>query len=248
MADQKRSGTSAVKRQSAAGACVLGALLLLGALLGPLWWQIAPRAEGAALGGGEVFTGTTEAVFAGEGYFVLITGLAGLVTGYTAYMAQFPLARRRFQDLRMACLVAGCLGSLGGALLTWRTGVALDGPAHAAVAAAERGATVQTGLQLDATAFLLVWPLLFVLQYGLLDAISFVRRDQPGVPDPVPGPGMTEPEPEPESEPEPETEPEAGPGPEPGADPRGTGPRPGQAPPARPVPAEDRARPKDPPR
>ncbi|WP_150245859.1 hypothetical protein [Nocardiopsis quinghaiensis] len=228
MADQNRSNTSAVPRQLTAGACVLGALLLLGALLGPLWWQIAPRAEGTALGGGEVFTGTTEAVFAGEGYFVLMTGLAGLATGYTAYMVQFPLARRRFRDLRLVCLVAGCLGSLGGALLTWRLGVALDGPAHAAVAAAEPGTTVQTGLQLDATAFLLVWPLMFVLQYGLLDAISFVRRDQPGVPVHVPGPETTEART--------------------GTDPRDTGPRPGQAPPARPIPADDQARPEDPPR
>ncbi|MFD6952755.1 hypothetical protein A6A08_09770 [Nocardiopsis sp. TSRI0078] len=220
MADQNRSDTSAVRRQLTAGVCVLGALLLLGALLGPLWWQIAPRAEGTALGGGEVFTGTTEAVFAGEGYFVLMTGLAGLATGYTAYMVQFPLARRRFQDLRMVCLVAGCLGSLGGALLTWRLGVALDGPAHDAVAAADPGATVRTGLQLDATAFLLIWPLMFVLQYGLLDAISLVRRDQPGVPGPDPA------------------DTDAG-----EADPHS-----GQAPPARPAAAEEQARPEDPPR
>lgn len=184
MADQKRSRMPAGARRPAAGACVLGGLLVLGALLGPLWWLIAPRAEGTALGGGEVFTGTTEAVFAGEGYFALMTALAGLITGYTAYMVQFPLAVRRFQDLRMVFLLTGFLGSLGGATLTWRIGVALDGPAHAAVAAAEPGTTVQTGLQLDATAFLLIWPMIFVLQYGLLDAISLLRRDQPGSPPP----------------------------------------------------------------
>lgn len=188
MAEQNRADTSAVTRQLAVGACVLGTLVLLGALLGVLWWGIAPGAEGTALGGGQVFTGATEDVFAGEGYFVLMTGLTGLISGYTAYMVQFPLVRRRFQDLRMVCLIAGFLGSMAGALLTWRVGVALDGPAHAAVAAAEPGATVQTGLQLNATAFLLVWPLVFVLQYGLLDAISFVRRDLPGVPPRFPAP------------------------------------------------------------
>ncbi|WP_285728660.1 hypothetical protein [Nocardiopsis sp. ATB16-24] len=184
MTDQGRSRMSAGTRRPVAGACLLGGLLVLGALLGPLWWSVAPRAEGTALGEGEVFTGTTEAVFAGEGYFALMTALLGLLTGYTAYMVQFPLAARRLQDLRMVFLLAGFLGSLGGATLAWRIGVALDGPAHAAVAAAEPGTTVQTGLQLDATAFLLIWPMVFVLQYGLLDAISLLRRDQPGLPPP----------------------------------------------------------------
>ncbi|PDP86275.1 hypothetical protein CQJ94_17935 [Glycomyces fuscus] len=193
MAGRNRGEASALTRRLVVGACVLGILLLLGAVLGPLWWGIAPRAEGTALGGGEVFTGTTEDVFAAEGCFALITAFTGLVAGYTAYMVQFPLSRRRFQDLRMVCLVAGFLGSLGGAVLTWRIGVALDGPAHAAVAAAEPGATVQTGLQLDATAFLLIWPLVFVLQYGLLDAISLMRRDLPGVPEHVPVPRAPDP-------------------------------------------------------
>jgi hypothetical protein len=32
------------------------------------------------------------------------------------------------------------------------------------------------------------WPFVFVLQYGLLDAVSIVRRDLPGVPPPPPAP------------------------------------------------------------
>lgn len=186
MTEQNRADGSAPARQLVVGACVLGALVLLGALLGVLWWQIAPRPEVTALGGGEVFTGTTEDVFAGEGYFVVMTALAGLVSGYAVYMAQFPLALRRVQDLRMVGLVAGFLGSAAGAVLAWRIGVALDADAHAAVAAAESGATVVAGLHLDATAFLVAWPFVFVLQYGLLDAISLVRRDLPGVPPRVP--------------------------------------------------------------
>ncbi|MEV6820863.1 hypothetical protein AB0M72_19100 [Nocardiopsis dassonvillei] len=233
MADRNRAETSAPTRRLVVGACVLGALLLLGAVLGPLWWGLAPRAEGTALGGGEVFTGTTEDVFAGEGWFALITALTGLVAGYTAYMAQFPLSRRRFQDLRMVCLVAGFLGSLGGAVLTWRVGVALDGPAHAAVEAAEPGTTVQTGLQLDATAFLLIWPLVFVLQYGLLDAISFVRRDLPGVP------RQELVRRDPEAQTHAESAAPVGPGPD--ADPAA------HPPPSEPIPAEhDQAGPEDP--
>jgi len=189
MTEQNRAGRSAPARQLAVGACVLGTLVLLGALLGLVWWQLAPRAEGTALGDGQVFTGTTEDVFAGEGYFVVMTALAGLASGYAAYMVQFPLARRRLQDLRLVVLVTGFLGSVAGALLTWRVGVALDGGAHAAVAAAEPGAAVVTGLHLDAIAFLVAWPFVFVLQYGLLEAVSLVRRDLPGVPPRTAGPG-----------------------------------------------------------
>lgn len=175
--------TPAVRRQLTVGVCVFTALALLGAVLGVLWWALAPdRAEGVALGGGEVFTGTDEALFAGEGAFVLVTALTGLVTGYVVYMLQFLLAERRAQDLRLACLAAGFLGSAAGALLTWQVGTALDAPLHAALQEAGRGETVTVGLQLRATAFLVAWPFVFVLQYGLLDAVSLLRRDQPGLP------------------------------------------------------------------
>ncbi|RKS09809.1 hypothetical protein DFP74_5554 [Nocardiopsis sp. Huas11] len=177
------------RRRVIVGACLFGGVALMGALLGPLWWELVPvRAEGTALGDGEVFTGASEDVFAGEGYFVVMTAIAGLVTGYIAYMAQFPLARRQEQDLRMVCLIAGLAGSVAATLLTWRIGTALDAPLHAALAAAEPGETVEIGLRLRATAFLVAWPFVFVLQYALLDLISAIRRDQPGVTEPAPAP------------------------------------------------------------
>ena len=177
------------RRRLIVGACLFGGVVLLGALLGALWWGLVPvRAEGTALGDGEVFTGTSQDVFAGEGYFVVMTAIAGLVTGYAAYMVQFPLARRSPQDLRILCLLAGFAGSVAATLLTWRIGTALDAPLHAALAAAEPGETVEVGLRLRAPAFLVAWPFVFVLQYALLDLISAIRRDQPGVPAPVPKP------------------------------------------------------------
>ncbi|MFE1169041.1 hypothetical protein [Nocardiopsis sp. NPDC058789] len=167
------------------GVAFLGGTALLGALLAPLWWWLAPRPEVVVLPDGGVFTGASEEVFAGEGYFVVITALAGLVTGYAAYMVQFSLARRRFQDLRMVGLVASTLGAAAASLLVWRIGVALDAPAREAVLATDPGGTVVAALQLQAVAFLVVWPFVHVLQYGLLDAFSLMRGDQPGVPEPV---------------------------------------------------------------
>ncbi|MEV2274866.1 hypothetical protein AB0I72_04720 [Nocardiopsis sp. NPDC049922] len=186
MTDHRRSRLG---RQLLVGACVLVAVALVGAALGPVWWFAAPdRVAGTALGDGQVFTGTAQEVFAGEGYFALITAVAGMVTGYGAYMVQFSLARRRIQDLRLVCLVGGFLGAVIATVLTWQVGTALDTPLHEAVSDAARGESVTVGLQLRATAFLVAWPFLFVLQYGLLDGISMVRGDLPGVPLPAPAP------------------------------------------------------------
>ncbi|WP_081748647.1 hypothetical protein [Nocardiopsis sp. CNT312] len=185
MAEHTR--TDAVRRALAVGACVLAALALLGALLGPVWWLAAPeRAVGTALGEGRVFTGVTEDVFSAEAYYALMTGAAGLLTGHTAYMAQFSLARGRAQDLRLVVLLAGFAGSVAAALLTWRVGVALDAPLHEALAGARAGETVTVGLRLEATAFLVAWPFLFVLQYAMLELISLLRRDLPGATERIP--------------------------------------------------------------
>ncbi|MFI6576546.1 hypothetical protein ACIBFB_12140 [Nocardiopsis sp. NPDC050513] len=180
---------SRLGRQLRVGACVLAVVALVGAALGPVWWLAAPdRAVGTALGDGQVFTGTAQEVFAGEGYFALITAAAGMVTGYGAYMVQFSLSRRRIQDLRLVCLVGGFLGAVVATVLTWQIGTALDAPLHEAVAGAARGESVPVGLQLRATAFLVAWPFVFVLQYALWDGISLVRGDLPGVPRPTPPP------------------------------------------------------------
>lgn len=192
MAEQSGTGASGAGRGLAVGAVFFGGVVLLGALLGPLWWWLAPRPEVVVRPDGGVFTGASETVFAGEGYFVVITALAGLVTGYATYMLQFSLARLRFQDLRLVGLVAGALGSVAATMLVLWIGVALDSSAREAVLAADPGDTVVAVLQLQATAFLVVWPFVHILQYGLLDAFSLLRGDQPGVPEPVraePGPG-----------------------------------------------------------
>ncbi|GHD15378.1 hypothetical protein [Nocardiopsis kunsanensis] len=191
MTDQSQDGRAPVRRTLVIALVTFASIAAAGALLGLLWWVLAPRPEGTSLGGGEVFTGATEDVFAGEGYFLIMTAIAGLVTGYVAYMVQFPLARRRQQDLRLTGLLSGVLGAAAGTLLTFWVGTGLDAPLHRAVAEASQGEAVTAGLQLDATAFLVAWPFVYVLQYGLLDAISMVRRDLPGRPEAPPMEGVS---------------------------------------------------------
>ncbi|MEU3022856.1 hypothetical protein ABZ644_09235 [Nocardiopsis alba] len=195
-AERARAGASGVARALIVAACVFGAVVLLGALLGPLWWWLAPRPEVTALGEGEIFPGTSEEAFAGEGYFVVITAVAGMITGYLCYMAQFTLADRRLQDLRLPLLLVSAVAAAVAAILVWRIGVALDAPAREIVLTADPGDTVMGALRLQATAFLVVWPFVHVLQYGLLDGVSLLRSDQPGVPEPEPAPTAA-PEPDP---------------------------------------------------
>ncbi|MFE0267412.1 hypothetical protein ACFWZ7_15145 [Nocardiopsis alba] len=187
-AERARAGDSGVARALIVAVCVFGAVALLGALLGPLWWWLAPRPEVTALGEGEIFPGTSEESFAGEGYFVVITALAGMITGYLCYMAQFTLADRRLQDLRLPLLLVSTVAAAVAAILVWRIGIALDAPAREIVRTADPGDTVMGALRLQATAFLVVWPFVHVLQYGLLDGVSLLRSDQPGVPEPEPAP------------------------------------------------------------
>src|SRR5690625_617205 len=141
MTDQSQDHRAPVRRALVIALAIFAAIAVAGALVGLLWWSLAPRPEGTSLGDGEVFTGTTEDVFAGEGYFVIMTAIAGLVTGYAAYMVQFPLARRREQDLRLIGLLSGALGAIAATLLTLWVGTGLDASLHRAVAEASPGET-----------------------------------------------------------------------------------------------------------
>lgn len=169
------------RRQLGAGALVCAAVAALGLPLGLLWWAIAPRAEVTVVRAGEYAPyPVSQAMFASEGYFVVIAAAAGLLCGHGAYLVQYRLARGGTQDLRMACLLGTAFGGAAASLLLWGVGAGLDASAfRQALEAAQPGEAVEAGLRLQALAALVVWPFVGVLQYGLLDAVSIVRRDLP---------------------------------------------------------------------
>ncbi|MBV2362529.1 hypothetical protein [Streptomonospora nanhaiensis] len=183
-------------RQLRTAAAVAGAVTALGPPLGGLWWLVAPRPDVTVGTGGEVLPyPVTETTFAVDGWFALMAMAAGLVCGYAAYMVQYRLAARVRADLRLACLLGLALGSAAGSAAAWQTGTLLDAAQFAdAVAAAEPGDVVESGLRLQALSALVAWPFVAVLQYGLFDAVSLWRGDVPGARPPEdPGEGGGDP-------------------------------------------------------
>ncbi|MDA2807212.1 hypothetical protein [Nocardiopsis suaedae] len=176
-----------VRGRLAAGGTVLGAVALLGVPLGVLWWWLAPRPEvTVGLDGQPLPYPVSETAFAVQGHYALIAAGAGMATGYGAFLVQYRMARRRAGqgrpplDVRMVCLLGLVVGAALGAVLMWRTGVLLEGDAFArALAAAEPRDVITDRLRLDATAALVIWPFVAVLQYGLFDAVSTWRGDVP---------------------------------------------------------------------
>lgn len=170
-----------IRPHLAIGALTAGAVTLLGAPLGLLWWTIAPRPEVTVTAdGGTVPYPVSETMFASEGYFALIVLVTGLLCGYACYLAQYRIAERLAIDVRLVCVLGLVLGGVLGSVLAWRIGVALDAAAfERAVAAAEPGDVVRAGLELRAVSALLLWSFVAVLQYALFDAVSVLRGDLP---------------------------------------------------------------------
>lgn len=170
---------STLRRHLAVGCAAFGAVAALGPAAGLLWWLLAPRAEVTVGPEGQVVPyPVSEALFAGEGYFAMISIVAGLACGYTAYLLQYRIAGARRSDLRVAVLLGLAGGSLLGALLAWAVGTQLDAPAfERAMDAAAQGETVEAGLGLRAHGAVLLWPFVAVLQYAVFDAVSIWRGD-----------------------------------------------------------------------
>lgn len=171
-----------MQRRLVAAAVAVGAMALVGALAGVLWWTLAPRPDVTVTAeGATVPYPVSETTFASEGYFALIVAAAGLVSGYTAYALQYRLAGTfRGADVRLFFLFCLVAGALLGSVVAWRVGVLLDADGfQRAREAAQPGDVITAGLRLHALSALLTWPFVGVLQYAVFDAVSMWRRDLP---------------------------------------------------------------------
>ena len=143
-------------RQLRAFAAWTLALAVLGAPVGLIWSALAPRARYVATDDGlRLADPTTQALIAADGWFALLTAVAGALCGAVAQA----VARRRVAAL--LGLAAGGLAAAGAAFLTGTAGG--DGPNR---------------LTLTAPGVLLGWPLLAVIVFGALEAAA-AYRDSP---------------------------------------------------------------------
>ncbi|MFI1418024.1 AAA family ATPase [Streptomyces sp. NPDC020731] len=162
--EQDGPGMKAEIREAAVTAV---AVALGGALLGVLWWWLAPRVPlvGDVVGGSWVVylkDSEGEQGIGVDGTFSLLA----LGFGAVSALAVFLVRRRGGVPLVVALAVGGLLGSV----LAWRLGVWL-GPASDVIAQARsvgKGVTFDAPLKLSAKGALLAWPFAaLVLHLGL---------------------------------------------------------------------------------
>ncbi|MGW0839341.1 DUF2567 domain-containing protein [Streptomyces sp. NPDC002787] len=145
--------------------------LLGGALLGVLWWWLAPHVPLVSDGSAVYFKDTEgEQAVGVDGTFTLLALGAGAVSALVVFL----LRRRGGVPLVVALTVGGLLG----AVLAWRLGVWLGPGTDVAARAKEvgQGVTFSAPLKLAAKGALLAWPLAGLLVHLGLTAL-FGPRD-----------------------------------------------------------------------
>lgn len=170
-----------MRRELLEAAVVTVAVALGGALLGLLWWWLAPHVPltgDATDGRWVVYLKDTEGEQAVgvDGTFTLLAAAFGAVAAGIAFLAR----RRGGVPLVVALAVGGLLASV----LAWRLGVWL-GPEQNVVAHARevgRGVTFSAPLRLGAKGALLVWPLVTLLVHLGLMGLFGPRDTEPPYP------------------------------------------------------------------
>lgn len=167
-----------MKTEVREAAVVTVVVALCGALLGVLWWWLAPQVQlvGAMVEGGWVVlvkdTEGEQAVGV-DGTFTLLA----LAFGAVSAVAVFLWRRRGGVPLVVALAVGGLLGSV----LAWRVGVWL-GPTSDVIAHAKqvgKGVTFSAPLRLGAKGALLAWSLAGLLVHVGLTALFGPRDPEP---------------------------------------------------------------------
>jgi hypothetical protein len=179
--EQDGPGMLTEVRQAAAAVV---AMVLFGALLGVLWWKLAPTVPlvGDVVGDGWVVylkESESEQAVGVDGTFTLLA----LAFGALSAVVVFLLRRRGGVPLVVALGVGGLLGSL----LAWRVGVWL-GPTQDVIAHARevgKGVTFSAPLKLGAKGALLAWSVAALVVHLGLTGLFGPRDPEP---DPWPAP------------------------------------------------------------
>ncbi|CAM5333229.1 MULTISPECIES: AAA family ATPase [Streptomyces] len=152
------------------------AVALLGLLLGFLWSRLAPHVP-LVSDGEAVYLRDTEGeqAIGADGTFALLALAFGAVSGVAAFLVH------RAGGILLVCGLA--LGSLGGAAVAWRFGMALgpDGDVAGHARDAGQGVPFDAPLELGALGVLVAWPLAALLVHLGLTALFGPREEQKDV-------------------------------------------------------------------
>lgn len=171
--------------QARVAVAVMVALAATGALTGLIWSVSSPRVQVIiTTAGPDLAHYGSDEFFAGDGTFVIIGVLAGIV----AALAVWLLARRWRGPVQLVALALGCLA---GGLVAWQVGRHL-GLAHFHNLLRTAGVGQRFGKPVDlrAKVALMTQPGVAVITYLVL--VSWVARPDLGVPG-APGEGSVEP-------------------------------------------------------
>jgi hypothetical protein len=147
-----------------------GVTVLLGAPLGLIWSAVAPHAHvQIEAGDAYISDATTEVFIAGDGWFIGLTLLAGVLCGVLAW-----LAARRSGPFVVVGLAAG---SLAAAYVASRVGVRIGQDTLRDLVRSGKQGTYVGNIALQAKAALVVWPLGAVTAFATLVAARVDELD-----------------------------------------------------------------------
>ena len=161
-----------------AGAWIVAALAVAGIPLGLFWQAVSPRSAGLVLQSGAIVPDETEAFIGTDGWFALLTAIAGLIAAVVVW------TRRSWRG--PAAVVALALGGVVGAMVTALAGH-LAGGGHST---GKADALITLPVSLHATGLLCLEAAVATLVYGLL--VAFTTRDDLGRTDSAPYSGPTD--------------------------------------------------------
>jgi len=157
-----------VVRQLRIGAVATAVIALLGLPMGLVWRLISPREHYVKFGGEVIPDGWTPIGI--DGRFAVLAAVLGVSCAIVAYVLA-----ARLSGITLAIGLAA--GGVLGALVSWQLG---DRPGRAAFEHAAHKAADGTAItgppDLQAQGVLLIWPLLALVIFGLLDAADFAKR------------------------------------------------------------------------
>jgi hypothetical protein len=173
--------TSTAARDVRSALLVAAASVVVGALVGLVWRWVAPLSAFQKEGGAGIPVGGAETAVAADGWFAVLSGLAGILVAVGVVL----LVRHG----RLGSLAGLVAGGLLGAVVAWRTGLLLSPPTVTeSLAAVPTGERFDGPLRISAIGVLMAWPTTAVITFFAIVAGLEVDHDEsrielPSVPD-----------------------------------------------------------------